>query len=60
VPATTIRAAARELAYREIQRQREEFQEFGIMADWSPDGCYRTLGIYLVVVGKMKQYLSGS
>ncbi|CAE6380975.1 unnamed protein product [Rhizoctonia solani] len=44
VPATKIRSAAREVAYREIEKQKNEFQEFGIMADWSPDGCYRTLG----------------
>ncbi|EUC61073.1 isoleucine-tRNA ligase [Rhizoctonia solani AG-3 Rhs1AP] len=43
VPATTIRSAAREVAQREMKKQRDEFQEFGIMADWSPDGCYRTL-----------------
>ncbi|CAE6460788.1 unnamed protein product [Rhizoctonia solani] len=43
VPATKIRAAAREVAYREMEKQKNEFQEFGIMADWSPDGCYRTL-----------------
>ncbi|KAG8732720.1 isoleucine-tRNA ligase [Ceratobasidium sp. 423] len=43
IPATKIRSAAREVAYREMKRQREEFQEFGIMADWSSDGCYRTI-----------------
>ncbi|CUA71013.1 isoleucyl-tRNA synthetase [Rhizoctonia solani] len=43
VPATTIRSAAREVARREMETQRGEFQEFGIMADWSSDGCYRTL-----------------
>ncbi|CAE7209884.1 unnamed protein product [Rhizoctonia solani] len=43
VPATTIRSAAREVAHREMEKQKGEFQEFGIMADWSPDGCYRTL-----------------
>lgn len=43
VPPTTIRTAAREVAHREIERQRGEFQQFGIMADWSRDGCYRTL-----------------
>lgn len=43
VPATTIRSTAWEVAHSEIQRQRVEFQAFGIMADWSPDGCYRTL-----------------
>lgn len=45
VPPTTIRTAAREVAHREIERQRGEFQQFGIMADWSRDGCYRTLGM---------------
>ncbi|KAJ1302095.1 hypothetical protein OPQ81_000926 [Rhizoctonia solani] len=43
VPATEIRSVAREVAHREMERQRGEFQEFGIMANWSPDGCYRTL-----------------
>ncbi|KAF8595528.1 isoleucyl-tRNA synthetase [Ceratobasidium sp. AG-I] len=43
VPPTTIRTAAQEVAHREIERQRGEFQQFGIMADWSRDGCYRTL-----------------
>ncbi|KAG9123509.1 isoleucine-tRNA ligase, partial [Ceratobasidium sp. 392] len=43
VPPTIIRSTAREVALREIKRQREEFQQFGIMADWSHDGCYRTI-----------------
>ncbi|ELU44360.1 isoleucyl-tRNA synthetase [Rhizoctonia solani AG-1 IA] len=44
IPAAKIRSAAREVALREMEKQKNEFQEFGIMADWSSDGCYRTLG----------------
>ncbi|KAG8758951.1 isoleucine-tRNA ligase [Ceratobasidium sp. 428] len=43
IPPTTIRSTARSVALREVERQRGEFQQFGIMADWSHDGCYRTL-----------------
>ncbi|KAG8693855.1 isoleucine-tRNA ligase [Ceratobasidium sp. 394] len=43
VSPTTTRSTARKVALREIERQREEFQEFSLMADWSHDGCYRTL-----------------
>ncbi|CAE6337625.1 unnamed protein product [Rhizoctonia solani] len=43
IPAAKIRSAAREVALREMEKQKNEFQEFGIMADWSSDGCYRTL-----------------
>ena len=42
-----IRSAAKSVAEREIRTQCREFQEFGIMANWSDDGTYRTLGICL-------------
>ncbi|KZS97143.1 isoleucyl-tRNA synthetase [Sistotremastrum niveocremeum HHB9708] len=38
-----IRSAARKVANREIERQRNEFRQLGIMADWSDEGTYRTL-----------------
>ncbi|KAK0496309.1 tRNA synthetases class I-domain-containing protein [Armillaria luteobubalina] len=38
-----IRSAARKTALREIEIQKEEFQQFGIMADWSKETTYRTL-----------------
>lgn len=47
VPATTIRTAANATARREIASQKEQFQQFGIMADWSDDSTYRTLGTYV-------------
>ncbi|KAI6021790.1 tRNA synthetases class I-domain-containing protein [Pisolithus microcarpus] len=39
----TIRSAARRTAEREMSTQQEEFKQFGIMADWSPESTYRTL-----------------
>ncbi|KAI6006964.1 tRNA synthetases class I-domain-containing protein [Pisolithus albus] len=39
----TIRSAARKTAEREMSTQQEEFKQFGIMADWSPESTYRTL-----------------
>lgn len=47
LPAHAIRNAAKAVANREIRTQREEFQELGIMADWSEEGTYRTLGAIL-------------
>lgn len=44
LPASTIRHAARKNAEREMNVQREEFQRFGIMADWNRESTYRTLG----------------
>ncbi|KAN0085929.1 tRNA synthetases class I (I, L, M and V) domain containing protein [Tylopilus felleus] len=43
LPATTIRSAARKTAKQEMKIQREEFEKFGIMADWSKESTYRTL-----------------
>ncbi|KAG8216484.1 tRNA synthetases class I-domain-containing protein [Butyriboletus roseoflavus] len=43
LPASTIRGAARKTAEREMKIQREEFEKFGIMADWSKESTYRTL-----------------
>jgi len=28
--------------------QREEFMKFAVMADWSPEGTYRTLGKHAI------------
>lgn len=45
LPRTVIRAKAMEFAKKEIQVQKEEFCELGIMADWdSQSATYRTLG----------------
>ncbi|KAG9311700.1 hypothetical protein JVU11DRAFT_7938 [Chiua virens] len=41
--ASTIRDAARMTAEREMKIQREEFEKFAIMADWSKESTYRTL-----------------
>ncbi|PBK70887.1 isoleucyl-tRNA synthetase [Armillaria solidipes] len=38
-----IRSAAWKTALHEIETQKEEFQQFGIMADWSKETTYRTL-----------------
>ncbi|KIK70190.1 hypothetical protein GYMLUDRAFT_34677 [Collybiopsis luxurians FD-317 M1] len=44
VPPSTIRAAAHAVAAREITSQKEQFRQFGIMADWDSDeSTYRTL-----------------
>ncbi|KAF5390104.1 hypothetical protein D9757_003845 [Collybiopsis confluens] len=44
VPPSTIRAAARSVATREVASQKAQFRQFGIMADWdSDDTTYRTL-----------------
>ncbi len=40
-----IRSAARQTALREIETQKKEFKQFGIMADWSKQTTYRTLGM---------------
>lgn len=40
---TQIREAARKVAYREMAGQRDAFQEFAIMADWSDECTYRTM-----------------
>ncbi|KAJ4468812.1 tRNA synthetases class I-domain-containing protein [Lentinula aciculospora] len=44
VPPSSIRAAAHAVAIREISSQKEQFRQFGIMADWDDDAStYRTL-----------------
>ncbi|KIJ14582.1 hypothetical protein PAXINDRAFT_100059, partial [Paxillus involutus ATCC 200175] len=43
LPASTIRDAAKETAEREMKTQKEEFEQFGIMADWGKESTYRTL-----------------
>jgi isoleucyl-tRNA synthetase len=43
-PPNVIRAAAKATATREIESQKAQFRHFGIMADWSAESTYRTLG----------------
>ncbi|TFY83159.1 hypothetical protein EWM64_g848 [Hericium alpestre] len=43
LPPNTIRKAAEATARREIETQKAEFQELGIMADWREPTTYRTL-----------------
>ncbi|KAJ8514839.1 hypothetical protein ONZ45_g7687 [Pleurotus djamor] len=40
---TEIRHAAAETAKREVESQKEQFKQLGIMADWSQESTYRTL-----------------
>lgn len=50
LPISVIRAKAMEFAKNEIEVQKEEFSQLGIMADWhSQLMTYRTLGIPHVV-----------
>lgn len=51
---TEIRIAARRTALQQIDIQREEFRQLGVMADWDGDssldsgrGIYRTLGTHI-------------
>lgn len=44
VSPSQIRAEAEKLARNEVASQLAQFQEFGIMANWSPETTYRTLG----------------
>ncbi|KAJ7579300.1 tRNA synthetases class I-domain-containing protein [Mycena floridula] len=43
ITTSDLRAAARETALRESASQKYQFQQFGIMADWSKESTYRTL-----------------
>ncbi|KAJ3729726.1 isoleucyl-tRNA synthetase [Lentinula raphanica] len=44
VPPSTIRSAAHAVAIREVASQKEQFRQFGIMADWDDNkSTYRTL-----------------
>ncbi|KAH7882347.1 tRNA synthetases class I-domain-containing protein [Phlebopus sp. FC_14] len=43
LPPSSIREAAKATAQREMKIQQEEFKQFGILADWSPESTYRTL-----------------
>ncbi|KAG2355481.1 tRNA synthetases class I-domain-containing protein [Suillus spraguei] len=43
LPPNVIRAAAKATAEREMKTQQEEFEQFCIMADWSPQTTFRTL-----------------
>ena len=40
----TIRAEAEKFAKEEIATQRDQFRQFGVMADWSAESTYRTMG----------------
>ena len=44
-PPSSIRSAAEATAKREIESQKAQFRHFGIMADWSAEATYRTLGM---------------
>ena len=58
-PASEIRRAARATALREINSQREQFRQLGIMADWdSKEKTYRTFGIYILLGLRIVLYLS--
>lgn len=50
IPAYTIRKAAEATAKREIASQKEQYRHFGIMADWSPESTYRTLGKWIYAI----------
>lgn len=41
---TAIRTAARATALREIDVQKKEFEQFGLMVNWDNATTYRTLG----------------
>lgn len=47
LPPLAIRQAANKTALREIETQKEQFQRLGIMADWSTETTYRTIGLFL-------------
>ena len=40
-----VRSVARGVAWRELARQRDEFQQFSILADWSDATTYRTMDL---------------
>ncbi|KAG8947207.1 isoleucine-tRNA ligase [Tulasnella sp. 424] len=44
IPPVAVRKIARQVAERDMKVQMEEFKQFGIMADWSHEGTYRTMG----------------
>ena len=39
-----VRAEAEKYAHKEVASQMAQFRELGVMADWSPETTYRTLG----------------
>lgn len=39
-----IRREAEAFAKQEMKVQQDQFRQFGIMADWTPESTYRTLG----------------
>jgi isoleucyl-tRNA synthetase len=47
MPPSEIRARARAYAEGQIESQKAEFRQLGVMADWdNPDATYRTLGAH--------------
>ncbi len=51
-----IRSLAKNTAVWAVERQKVEFRELGIMADWDGAGStYRTLGMYLL--GRAREQL---
>lgn len=44
LPPANIRAAAHKTATREVASQKEQFRQFCLMADFSHESTYRTLG----------------
>jgi len=47
LPPSQIRTAARQTALQQIEVQKAEFKQLGIMADWDGSaGVYRTLGAF--------------
>lgn len=56
-----IRSAAKKVAEAAVVVQREEFELLGVMADWSKEGTYRTLGeSHLSLNGAPVSLLTGS
>jgi hypothetical protein len=58
LPAHTIRSAAHATATREIASQKEQFRQLGIMADWSTDSTYRTLGMSICATSARLPYIA--
>ena len=45
ISSSEIRIAAESYAKGQVQSQLDQFRQLGIMADWSSDSTYRTLGM---------------
>ncbi|KAG2367252.1 hypothetical protein BDR07DRAFT_1373056 [Suillus spraguei] len=57
LPPNVIRAAAKATAEREMKTQQEEFEQFCILADWSPQTTFRTLVSFRVFQQMVEQGL---